>query len=340
MGLIKSPREYWQAYQRLVVPRLAAQRHARELVPVFDHTDKIAANSLLLFSTLRNEAVRIPYFLEYHRKLGIDHFLFVDNGSTDGFAEMMRGEGDCSVWRTEASYKQSNFGMHWLNHLLSRFGSGKWCLTCDPDELLVYPHCESRKLQDLVDFLESEKRDHLFCLMLDMYGDGPIENAVCRPGQAPLDVAPYFDGLGFVQRTKTFNGDVHIQGGVRRRVFFTYTPQNSPALNKTPLIKWRSYYSYLSSMHVAAPKRLNRPHEKDCVNPTGCVLHFKFLSTFTGKAEEEMQRQQHYADSVEYRRYQQWLKSGGGGLKGDISVKYESSRQLIDLGLMNSGQWF
>lgn len=340
MGLTKSLQEYVHAYQRLAVPRLAARRHARELVPVFDRSGSIRSDSLLLFATLRNEAARIPYFLEYHRKLGIDHFLFVDNGSTDGFAGMVRGESDCSVWRTEASYKQSNFGMHWLNHLLSRYGSGKWCLTCDPDELLVYPYCEDRKLPDLVEFLESEKRDHLFCLMLDMYGDGPIENAVCRPGQSPLDVAPYFDGLGFVQRTKTFHGDVHIQGGVRRRVFFADAPQSAPALNKTPLIKWRPYYSYLSSMHVAAPKRLNRPHDKDRVNPTGCLLHFKFLSTFGEKAEEETQRRQHYAGSAEYRRYHQWLKSGGGGMKGDISVKYENSRQLIDLGLMNCGQWF
>lgn len=181
MGLTKSLREYRHAYRRLVVPRLAARRHARELVPVFDRAGGIKSDNLLLFTALRNEAVRMPYFLGCYRKVGIDHFLFADNGATDGFSDAIRHANDCSAWRTGASYKQSNFGMHWLNHLLSRYGSGKWCLTRDPDELLAYPHCESRKLQDLMEFLESEKRDHFLCLMLDMYGGGPLENAVCRP---------------------------------------------------------------------------------------------------------------------------------------------------------------
>lgn len=51
-------------------------------------TGQIAsANGILLFSTLRNERVRLPYFLRYYRDLGVNHFLIVDNDSEDGSHE-------------------------------------------------------------------------------------------------------------------------------------------------------------------------------------------------------------------------------------------------------------
>ena len=61
-----------------MVQRLSqARRHGRDLIPVQDRTARIAPRDVLLFSTLRNEAVRIPAFLSYYRALGVNHFLFV-----------------------------------------------------------------------------------------------------------------------------------------------------------------------------------------------------------------------------------------------------------------------
>ena len=55
--------------------RIRAFRKRRELAPVADRTAKISHNDVLVFSTLRNERIRLPYFLEYYRRLGISHFL-------------------------------------------------------------------------------------------------------------------------------------------------------------------------------------------------------------------------------------------------------------------------
>ena len=57
---------------------------------------------ILLFLTMRNERVRLPYFLEYYRKLGVDHFLIVDNGSDDGTREYLAEQPDVSLWTTAA----------------------------------------------------------------------------------------------------------------------------------------------------------------------------------------------------------------------------------------------
>ena len=325
--------------RRVARPLSQSWKRRKELRLVHDNTHRIGRGSILLFATLRNEALRLPFFLDYYRRLGVAHFLLVDNASTDGFMDLIRNESDCSVWHTDASYKASNFGMHWLNILLGKYGSGHWCLTCDPDEFLVYPYIEDRNLHELTEFLASEKRDHLFCLMLDMYGKGSVKDTHCLPGKDPVEVAPYFDRLGYVQTPNEFNGDVYIQGGVRRRVMFADAPERAPALNKTPLILWKPYYSYISSMHVASPKRLNRPHSTKHICPTGCILHYKFLSVISAKAAEEMERKQHYDNSVEYRRYNSVLQREDEFFC-EISTRYAGSKQLVDLGLMNTGQWF
>jgi len=341
MNFLSSLREKRQQHIRhFAEPRRRAKAVASELRCVQDNTSRIGPGDLLVFVTLRNEQLRIPYFLDYYRRMGAAHFLFVDNGSTDGFQEHVRGFRDCSVWYTESSYRGSNFGVDWMNHLLGRYGHGHWCLTLDPDEIMVFPYCESRSILELVDFLEAEKRDHFFCLLLDMYGPKSVNKTVCAPGENPLDAAPYFDVLGYTQRVDASYGEVFVQGGPRRRVFFKDDPLRAPALNKTPLIKWDRKYVYLSSTHTAAPKRLNRPHAAEHLSPTGCLLHFKFLSMLTEKVAEEMVRSEHFAGSAEYIRYNAVLNGEGRSLYSDYSVRYRDSRQLHDLGLMTYGQWF
>ena len=58
--------------------RLRALRRGRELSAHSVRTRQIAPADILLFSTIRNEKVRLPYFLAYYRRLGVTHFLIVD----------------------------------------------------------------------------------------------------------------------------------------------------------------------------------------------------------------------------------------------------------------------
>ncbi len=322
------------------LPTRLAQQHGRDLRAVRDATAKIKPSDLLVFVTARNEMLRIPYFLDFYRGMGVDHFRFVDNDSTDGPIDYLKAQPDCSIWHTTASYKASNFGVHWMNHLLSRFGVGHWCLTLDPDVFLVFPYCEDRNLRELVEFLDLEQHNHMFCVLLDMYSDRRVSETRCAVGQNPLEVAPFFDGIGYVQRENASYGETYVQGGPRRRIFFRDRPDKAPAINKTPLVKWRPNYNYLSSTHMLAPRTANPPHTPDHLSPSGCLLHFKFLSPMAEKVAEEMERKEHYDNSIEYRNYHAVISQSLDVLFFEKSVKFESSRQLCDLGFMTTGGWF
>ncbi|TKB45174.1 glycosyltransferase family 2 protein [Thalassotalea mangrovi] len=309
---------------------LKSSYYSRQLSVFQDNTQLINRGDIILFATLRNEAHRMEYFLDYYRRLGVDHFILVDNDSNDGFRFWVKEHQDVTVFFTRESYKASNFGMHWLNYLLRKFGSGHWCLTCDPDEFLVYPKQEEMDLKQLCQYLQQTHRPSFYTNMVDMYGKGALKECLYQPGSDPLQSHPYFDRSGYFYRENKAYSSLWAQGGVRLRTLFKDTPEHGPALNKTPLINWRWYYAYISSMHMAIPRKLNKGYQQGL---TGALLHFKFIAEFEQKIVEEMERKEHYGDSIEYKKYQQFLKDSMH-FEPRLSVKYQGWQQLQQLGLI------
>ncbi|MCB6178063.1 glycosyltransferase family 2 protein [Rhodobacter sp. Har01] len=335
MGVIGSYRLRWRR-KRLLARALVRRRDLR---PVAQRLGELRPDSILLFSTLRNERVRLPYFLQYYRDLGVDHFLLVDNDSDDGSREYLARQPDVSLWTTPASYKRSRFGMDWLMLLLRRHGHGRWCLTVDVDEFLIYPFCETRPLRALTDWLDSSGIRAFSAMLLDMYPQGPIQDQPYREGQNPFEIAQWFDSGNYLISRNWNYGNLWIQGGPRSRAFFADEPLQAPALNKIPLVRWHRSYAYVSSTHMLLPRGLNLVFDEwGGEKASGCLLHAKFLDTFAAKAAEEVNRGQHYADSREYKAYIEGLKD-----QPDFwckwSEKYINWRQLEILGLMSKGNW-
>lgn len=319
--------------------RIRAFRKRRELRPISDRTDEIKRDDILLFSTQRNEKVRLPYFLKYYRDLGVNHFFFVDNDSTDGSLEYLMKQPDVSVWFTRKSYKRSRFGVDWLNWLQMKYADGHWSLVLDPDEFLIYPFCDTRPLRALTDWLDASSIKSFSAMLLDMYPKGRIDAQPYREGQDPLEITNWFDSGNYaIKKNKVF-GNLWIQGGPRARMFFRDLPEKAPALNKIPLVKWEKKYTYVSSTHMLLPRGLNLVYDEwGGEKASGVLLHTKFLDTFSVKAQEELERRQHYAASREYKAYAESLVENPD-LWCKWSEKYINWRQLEILGLMSKGNW-
>ncbi|MBS0125885.1 glycosyltransferase family 2 protein [Thetidibacter halocola] len=318
---------------------LRALRKRRELRPVADRTADLSRRDILLFCTQRNEGARLPHFLDYYRALGVNHFFFVDNDSDDGSLQILARQKDVSVWTTRASYKRSRYGVDWMNWLLRRYGHGHWCLTVDPDELFVYPFCDTRPLRALTDWLEASNVKSFGAMLLDMYPKGRIDAQPYQPGDDPLRIACWFDAGNYAITRNPQLWNLWIQGGPRARVFFRDTPEKAPALNKIPLVKWDRRYVYVSSTHNLLPRGLNLTYDEWGGEKTsGMLLHTKFLSTFPQKAEEELARRQHYGASREYIAYADGIRDNPD-LWCRFSEKYINWRQLEILGLMSKGNW-
>jgi glycosyltransferase involved in cell wall biosynthesis len=310
----------------------------RQLKSIIDRTNSINPKSILVVSTVRNEMVRLPYFLEHHRKLGVGHFLFVDNDSDDGTLEFLQKQSDVSLWSTKSGYKQSRFGIDWVTWLQRKYAHGHWCLTLDADELFIYSDWEQRNLAELTDWLDDKGAASMACLMLDMYPKGPLSSISYKAGSDPSEVLNWFDCHNYTWERQSKFRNISIRGGMRKRKFFAENPEFAPHLHKTPLIKWHRSYAYVSSTHIALPYKLNNGFDVRNNLPTGVLLHSKFLDVVLDKSREEKSRREHFTYTDRYDEYYDRIIADPD-LSGESSVCYEGWQQLEDLGLITGGQW-
>lgn len=318
--------------RRRLIYRSLRKRHELERVAV--NLSAIKTAQLVSFTTLRNELLRLPYFLEYYRNLGVQHFLVVDNDSDDGSTEFLTRQPDVSVWRSNASYKASRFGVDWLTCLQFRFGVGKWCLTVDADELLVLPG--GRRLDELTIYLDQENQRSFGAVMLDMYPKGPLGTQLYAPGSDPIQTIPWFDAYNFWAERHRVYDNLVLRGGVRNRAFFADDPSKAPTMNKTPLVKWSRGTAYVTSTHQILPRPLNAVYAAGL--PSGALLHTKFLPNIKDKSSEELRRGQHFENGALYQDYYAALIEGPD-LWCETSQRYEGPDQLEGLGLMTRGNW-
>ncbi len=170
-------------------------------------------------ATMRNEMVRLPFFLEHHRKLGVEHFLIVENASDDGTREFLADQPDVSLWSSKRSYKKSRFGLDWLTWLMIKHAHGHWCLTLDADEIMIYPYWDTRPLAALTGWLDGQGIEAFPAMMLDMYPKGPLGEQRYEPGQDPTEILSWFDSGNYVIQRQMPMENLWIQGGVRARCF-------------------------------------------------------------------------------------------------------------------------
>ena len=283
------------------------------------HVPAPASGEVLLFTVLRNQNWRLPWFLDYYRRLGVSRFFVVDNGSDDGGTAFLLAQADVHVFRTFDSYAKADSGMRWVNELVQRYGDDHWCLYVDVDEMLVFPGVEEVGLPHLLRYMERKGHEAFFAFMLDMHGPTARYRPECRPGEDLRPVYPYFEN------TYHQAGTVHcpyrqVSGGIQRLFRSTWD------LSKTPIIRGGRSIKFLSSSHAVTPAAVS--------DVTGVLLHFKMA----GSAEEWslsgigdrnpgcVRRHLSYVNAVQ-------SSDEDTSFMSEATVRYESSRQLVSLGL-------
>ncbi|WP_372787051.1 glycosyltransferase family 2 protein [Phenylobacterium sp.] len=270
---------------------------------------------------------------DHCRRLGVERFLVVDNGSDDGTLDFLLAQADLHVFSSTDGFAANSMGMAWVNELLDAFADDHWVLIVDADELFIYPRYEQIRLADLCRFLDTTEARGLFSLMLDMYSDRPVGESIHTPGQALVGTCAYFDRGPYRTMAVSQFPYTRIYGGVRDRLFRQVLQgrYHSPTVSKIPLIKWRAGTRYLASTHHVTPLPLSAL--------AGGLLHFKFLQDFHERAVVEVGRGEHHSGAHEYTAYLELLQADPRfNLMSPASVRFEDSAQLVRLGLMQTSE--
>jgi hypothetical protein len=257
---------------------------------------RIDAAPVIVVAVARNEREMLPHFLAHYRRLGVEGFVVVDNGSDDGSVPLLQAQPDVLVYAAATEYRQSHYGVSWQQAVLAAHGAGKWALVADLDELLVYPGCESRRLDELVATLDAQGATAAEILMVDLYPRGGLADA--RIGDAdPFTVAPCFDdpplqrwhlGSGYYSAGSTW------LSGLRHRLI-PDAPPNAFTSQKVALLRWAPWVRLSEGLHYASGLAV--------ATRSLAFAHFKYHARFLEKVEDEIRRMQHYDDAAEYRQY-------------------------------------
>ncbi|HUJ02591.1 MAG TPA: glycosyltransferase family 2 protein [Rhizomicrobium sp.] len=285
----------------------------------------------VLLCKVKNEALRLPYFLSYYRGLGFDRFVFIDNDSRDGTMELLLAEPDCGVFHTADSFGAAYGGLPWINRLLDDYCDGRWVLAADADEILVWPGSERESIKALTARFDASGAEALFTVMLDLYSDKPFGSIGYRQGAPFIDYLPFFDRGPYRLDKAVLFPHHQVYGGVRARLFRAMqAPIHAPTISKVPLVKWRKGQRFMLSTHA-----LKRPVELAAMR--AALLHFKLFDEILDKCRDENAIAEYFEKGREYRVLAQAIAQSRDGSFYDprLAVRYAGTEHLTRFGIMD-----
>src|SRR5215216_1107886 len=183
-------------------------------------------DELVLVCLVRDGRPYVNSFVEHHTSMGIKHIFFLDNGSTDGTVEALKGYENVTMLQTTLPFKRYQVSMR--QYLIERFGKkGRWCLYADMDELFDYPYSDVVSLNSLLRYLNERSYTAVVAQMLDMFPEEPLSGRASTLLDEPLKERHRFYDISNIQtknikehgRNNIYESDdiEYFLGGIRSK---------------------------------------------------------------------------------------------------------------------------
>ncbi|WP_170581814.1 glycosyltransferase family 2 protein [Ruegeria arenilitoris] len=194
-----------------------------------------------------------------------------------------------------------------------------WLYYCYNSEYLFFPFCETRTLAEMLAFHAEERRDAMLCHVIDIYADdlSAYPNGVA-PDHAMLDSTGYYAHSRHDRSGQPLERQLDMSGGLRWR-FEDHIPYERRRIDRIGLFK------SCKSLTLQPDHTFNEPE----YNTYACPWHHNLTAAICSF------------------RAAKALKSNAGStfdipsFRCPSSVPFQwNSHQLLDLGLMEPGQWF
>jgi hypothetical protein len=291
-----------------------------------------SAGDLLAITVVRDGRYYVEAFLDHHRRLGIRHFVMLDNGSTDGTLDVLCAQPDVTVLRTSAPYKHYENLMK--RYLVRRFSRGRWNVFLDIDELFEYPESDRIDLAQFLGYLDHRRYTAVVAQMLDLFPREPLAAGPVDPPGELGERFPFFDisnvsKLPYHYDTQPESPLRMHRGGIRRTVFGT-----DNALTKAPLIRCDDRIEPFVDWHHARQATFA---DVSCV-----LLHYPFAPKFAAKAEEAARTGRYgIGASHEYRAYWALVRQQPElCLYSETAERFENVQQLVDTGFVLASECY
>jgi Glycosyl transferase family 2 len=158
-------------------------------------------DELVVLCLVRDGRPYVRSFVEHYFSMGVKHLVFLDNGSTDGTVEALKGYDNVTVLRTKLPFKEHQGSMK--RYLVKRFGRGRWSLYVDIDELFDYPYSDVVGLGSLLGYLNHNSYTAVVAQMLDMFPEEPLSGRALDMDEPLKEQHRFYDLSNLKRRSIT-----------------------------------------------------------------------------------------------------------------------------------------
>jgi len=288
----------------------------------------LCENDPILICVVKDDLSRIKIQIEYHRKIGVKHFAYIDNMSKDGTFEWLEKQNDVSLFSTSEEYRSAR-QRSWMRQTVDFLGYDKWYLDLDSDELFSYPGIENKPISKYIDFLEKKNIQSVFTLVLDMYSKNSLFSSFVSEYDFLKEYC-YFDTDTYkIQKTIL---RYNVSGGPRTRILSKSDQSDIQCLTNYSLVKWSK------SMIIRAHHNFPLSSNFETSLPIAVILHYKFLPQDHLKFEDHVKTGVHVGGSAEYKRYMKTFNENPcTSFYHERSQKLDNSMDLMKIDIINKG---
>lgn len=291
----------------------------------------LVENEPILLCAVKNDLLKVKKQLEYHRNIGIKHFAYIDNMSTDGTYEWLVEQSDVSLFRVNEEYRTDK-RCSWIRQATDLLGYDKWYLIIDSDEFFCYPGIENRNIKGYIDFLTENKIKSAFSLMVDMYSKDNLFG-LSDSKKNIINKFCYFDINTY--KTEKRPALRFTFGGPRMRLFLNKNEKYKFCLTKYPLLFLTK--SMITGVHNNYPYNVNF----DKKAPIGVLLHYKFIPSDIEKYKDIVKTQIYAGEGNEYKKYiNAYNKNSALSFYYQGSQKLNSSMDLMKINILDKRFFF
>lgn len=247
---------------------------------------------------MRNGELYIQSFMEHHIALGIKHFVFLDNISTDRTIEILSTYENVTILQSTLPHKVYENMIR--RYLATRFSKDCWNLCSDIDELFDYPYSDRLNISGFLEYLNKNHYNAVIVQMLDMFSNIPLLQIKSKNDDSVKKKYSYYDISSIDKKdywwVKPENDEIQsYSGGIRKTIFGT-----NNSLTKAALVKVGHQIKTFVDWHHVKNARLA---DISCL-----LLHYPFLSSFYAKVQDAVQTKRYGHPSsplaaVEYEAY-------------------------------------
>lgn len=290
-----------------------------------------SADVPVVISVVKNERDLLDDFFAHYRLLGIERFIIIDNGSTDGSDSFcaLQPDVELHIVRRPFSWPEKQ---GWINRAIAENGYDRWYLYADADERMVFDGAPVRSLSELTKWASHHGIRRIRGVMIDMYQNGPILDYVWPDGQSLQETFQLFDSDSYHE--DHFEKIISRKGGPRKRVMGRWDPNFNPELSKYPLFNPRPG-DIMENPHFISPCEDN--FKSACFIG---ILHYKFLPSFMKKVQEAVSEANYWNNSSEYRVYLAALTHDQTtGFEYAGSAQYNTPQDLVSSNIISPIEW-